>query len=214
MLGVPSAGMPRGGLLCSKGGLEEKKQVSADSSGTWGLTAAPCFHVSPGRAPWAPSSKHVVHLQRNVNTDPFYLTLNHGSFLLFISEHIEKPSTSAPQTPSFHFQVPATVTFAQLCANQAQSSQKLLFLSCLGPGLMLLLYFSLSLIFIWGKICFPGGSDGKKSLPPMQETWIRSLGWEDTLKKGMATHPSILARRIPWTEEPGGPQSMGLQSWT
>lgn len=108
-----------------------------------GAHCCPRFHVSPGRAPWAPSSKHVVHLQRNVNTDPFYLTLNHGSFLLFISEHIEKPSTSAPQTPSFHFQVPATVTFAQLRANQAQSSQKLLFLSCLGPGLMLLLYFSL-----------------------------------------------------------------------
>ena len=39
---------------------------------------------------------------------------------------------------------------------------------------------------------------------PMQETWTQSLGWEDPLEKGMATHPSILAWEIPWTEEPGG----------
>ena len=50
-----------------------------------------------------------------------------------------------------------------------------------------------------------------KNLPAMQETWVPSLGWEDPLKKGMATHRSILAWRIPWTEEPGRPQSMGLQ---
>ena len=37
-----------------------------------------------------------------------------------------------------------------------------------------------------------------------QETWVRSLDWEDSLEEGMATHSSILARRIPWTEEPGG----------
>ena len=43
----------------------------------------------------------------------------------------------------------------------------------------------------------------------MQETQVRSLGWEDPLEKGMATHSSILAWRIPWTEEPGGLQSMG-----
>ena len=45
----------------------------------------------------------------------------------------------------------------------------------------------------------------------MQETWVWSVGWEDVLKKGMATHSSILAWRIPWTEEPGGLQSMGSQ---
>ena len=48
-----------------------------------------------------------------------------------------------------------------------------------------------------------------KNLPAMQETWVQSLGWEDPLEKGMATHSSILAWRIPWTEEPGGLQSMG-----
>ena len=48
-----------------------------------------------------------------------------------------------------------------------------------------------------------------KNLPAMQETRARSLGWEDSLEKGMATHCSILAWRIPWTEEPGGQQSMG-----
>ena len=50
-----------------------------------------------------------------------------------------------------------------------------------------------------------------KSSPAMQETWIQSLGWEDPLEKGTATHSSILARRIPWTEDPGGLQFMGLQ---
>ena len=45
----------------------------------------------------------------------------------------------------------------------------------------------------------------------MQETQVRSLGQEDPLEKGIATHPSILAWEIPWTEEPGGLQSMGLQ---
>ena len=43
-----------------------------------------------------------------------------------------------------------------------------------------------------------------KNLPAMQETQVQSLGWEDPLEKGMATHSSILAWRIPWTEEPGG----------
>ena len=50
-----------------------------------------------------------------------------------------------------------------------------------------------------------------KNLPAVRMTWIRSLGWEDPLEKGMATHSSILAWRIPWTEEPGRLQSMGLQ---
>ena len=52
-----------------------------------------------------------------------------------------------------------------------------------------------------------------KNLPAKQETWVWSLGWEDPLEKGKATHSSILAWRIPWTEEIGGLQSMGLQSW-
>ena len=50
-----------------------------------------------------------------------------------------------------------------------------------------------------------------KDLPARHETQVRSLGQEDPLEKGMATHPSILAWRIPWTEEPGGLSSMGLQ---
>ena len=52
---------------------------------------------------------------------------------------------------------------------------------------------------------------GVKCLPAMWETRVLSLGWEDPLEKEMATHSSILAWRIPWTEEPGGLQSMGLQ---
>ena len=50
-----------------------------------------------------------------------------------------------------------------------------------------------------------------KNLPPKQETPVQSLGQEDPLEKGMANHSSILAWRIPWTEEPGRLQSMGLQ---
>ena len=50
-----------------------------------------------------------------------------------------------------------------------------------------------------------------KNLPAVQETWVRSLGVEDPLEKGMATQSSIVAWRIPWMEEPGGLQSMGLQ---
>ena len=50
-----------------------------------------------------------------------------------------------------------------------------------------------------------------KNLPAVQETWVQSLGWEDPLEKEMATHSSILAWRIPWTEDPGRLQSMGSQ---
>ena len=58
---------------------------------------------------------------------------------------------------------------------------------------------------------FPGSSGVKN--PPvtqeLQETWVRSLDWEVPLEEGMATHSSIVSWRIPWREEPGGPQSMG-----
>jgi len=50
-----------------------------------------------------------------------------------------------------------------------------------------------------------------KNLPAVQETRVQSLGWEDPLEEGIVTHSSILAWRIPWTEEPDGLQSMGLQ---
>ena len=64
------------------------------------------------------------------------------------------------------------------------------------------------------KYCNKGASlvaQTVKNPPTVQETWVRSLGWEDLLEKGMATHSSIIAWEIPWTEEPGGLQSMGLQ---
>ena len=53
-----------------------------------------------------------------------------------------------------------------------------------------------------------------KNLPAMQETQVRSLGLDDPLEEGMASHSSILAWSIPWTEEPGGLQSMVSQSQT
>jgi len=51
-----------------------------------------------------------------------------------------------------------------------------------------------------------------KNLPAMQETWVQSLGWENLLEKGMTIHFRIFAWRIPWTEKPGGLQSMGSQT--
>ena len=67
--------------------------------------------------------------------------------------------------------------------------------------------------FHWG---FPASSGIKNPLAMQkpQETWVWSLGWEDPLEEEMATHSSILAWRIPWTEEPGGLESMGSQSRT
>ena len=50
-----------------------------------------------------------------------------------------------------------------------------------------------------------------KNPPAMQETWVQSLGQKDLLEEEIATHSSILAWKIPWTEEPGGPQFIGLQ---
>ena len=61
-----------------------------------------------------------------------------------------------------------------------------------------------------GGGCFPGGSE-VKNLPTMQETWVESLGQKDPLEKGMASHSSILAWKIPWAEESGGLQFMGLE---
>ena len=53
-----------------------------------------------------------------------------------------------------------------------------------------------------------------KNLPAVQESQVLSLGWEDPLEEGKATHSSILAWKIPWTEEPGGQKFTGLQNWT
>ena len=50
-----------------------------------------------------------------------------------------------------------------------------------------------------------------KNLPAMRKIWVQTLGWEDPLEEGMATHSNILAWRIPWTEESGGLQSMVLR---
>ena len=55
------------------------------------------------------------------------------------------------------------------------------------------------------------GAQRAKRLPAMQDTWVRSLGWEDPLEEEMATHSSTLAWKTPWTEEPGRPQPMGSQ---
>ena len=71
------------------------------------------------------------------------------------------------------------------------------------------------MIFFWGIITIFWGASlvalTIKNLPAKQDTQVQSLGWEDPLEKEMATHSSILAWRIPWTEEPGRLQSMGSQ---
>ena len=66
---------------------------------------------------------------------------------------------------------------------------------------------SLGVNIIWASLV----AQMVKCLPAMRETWVRSLGWEDPLEKGMATHSRTLAWKIPWTEEPGRLQSMGSQ---
>ena len=63
----------------------------------------------------------------------------------------------------------------------------------------------------WSDLAAAAVAQMVKNLPTMLETWIWSLDQEDPLEKGLASHSSILAWRIPWTEEPGGLQSMGLQ---
>ena len=63
------------------------------------------------------------------------------------------------------------------------------------------------------QMIYTGGSEAKNP-HAMQETQVRSLGWEDHLEKEMATHSNILAWRISWTEEPSGLQSVELQNWT
>ena len=73
------------------------------------------------------------------------------------------------------------------------------------PALFLFVYF-LDKLYLIAQLV--------KNLPAMWETCVQSLGWEDPLKKGKATRSSILTWRIPWTEKPGGLQSMGLQSQT
>ena len=67
-----------------------------------------------------------------------------------------------------------------------------------------------TMVYSEPNLCFPGGSE-VKNLPVNQETRVGSLGQEDSLEKAMAAHSSILAWRIPWTEETGGLWSTGLQ---
>ena len=70
---------------------------------------------------------------------------------------------------------------------------------------------TISLILDAGAKAQKGHVIRLKRLPTMRETWVRSLGWEDSLEKEMATHSSTLAWKIQWMEEPGGLQSTGSQ---
>ena len=94
---------------------------------------------------------------------------------------------------------------------------KLIFMTDVNSGPISFFYrwlFSLPTQFIKGTNLFLRASlvaQRLKHLPPMRETWVRSLGQEDPLGKEMVTHSSILAWRIPWTEKPGRLQSTGSQ---
>ena len=80
--------------------------------------------------------------------------------------------------------------------------------------LFLQLLLMLSVTHTLLEVILPLVAEAVKNLPAMQETWVQSLCQEDPLEKGMATHSSILAWRITWTEEPGRIQSMGSQRQT
>ena len=75
------------------------------------------------------------------------------------------------------------------------------------PGVFMITFLGGQWCFLWASLV----AETVKNPPAMQETQVQSLGWEDPLEEVMATHSSILALRIPWTEEPGGLQSMGSQ---
>ena len=84
---------------------------------------------------------------------------------------------------------------------------------CLGRIFFLVLFHYIITLYNFPIFAFPGGS-AVKNPPVLQETqemWVQSLGQEEPMEKGMATDSSILAEKIPWTEEPGRLQSMGLQ---
>ena len=77
-------------------------------------------------------------------------------------------------------------------------------------------FLSDSVFSLWIIFCLTASLVAQlvKNPPAMQKTWVKFLGWEDLLEKGMATHSSILSWEIPWLEKPGGLQSMGPQSLT
>ena len=76
---------------------------------------------------------------------------------------------------------------------------------------LFLVFSSVKIDRTFKNLAFHGDSDGKDDMPAILETWVQSLGWEDPLEKEMATLSNILARRIPWMEEPGRLWFMGLQ---
>ena len=106
----------------------------------------------------------------------------------------------------------STVTLARGSLNQVQKwdgNETTIKRKLVDGKMVVVSNFTLTMKII--RVGFPGGSE-LKCLPAMWETWVRSMGREDPLEKEMATHSSILARRIPWMEEPGGLQSTGSQS--
>ena len=100
-----------------------------------------------------------------------------------------------------------TYIWLQTSDGWSRSNQKLEHLRTSRISLSLVLEALWGFFSVWASLSFslgfPGGSDGKESAA-VWETWVQPLAWEDPLEKGTAAHSSILAWRIPWTEEPGG----------
>ena len=132
-----------------------------------------------------------------------------------LCSHNNKISLTDKKVPSMHqhhdtsdlswisTKVPPFLRKTELGWKSGNMTQKLLFSQWI-------FYPFIYLPLITTSLGFPGGSE-EKNLPAVQETHVWSLGREDPLEKGMTTHSSILAWRIPWTEEPGRLQSMGSQ---
>ena len=112
--------------------------------------------------------------------------------------------------PSFLTCCPCPLWSPKVSKETSAANAPILFLS----KVLLVLHVRNPLVFelsAAGSVRRPRWFSGERICLPIQEMWVRSLGWEYPLEEEMATHSSILAREIPWTEKPGGLQSVGLQ---
>ena len=117
------------------------------------------------------------------------------------------PSSTLPLNTSYALQTPAPPLWTEKPENIFVSGRCIIFFFTTSATWEAQLLLACCLQNQWASLV----AQMVKNLPTMQETRVQSLGSEDPLEKGTATHSCILAWRIPWTEEPGWPQSMGLQ---
>ena len=135
-----------------------------------------------------------------LNSTPFNMAF-HSQTLVCTHHCLEHPP---------YLFLPGETLFLFQEATQMQPTFLIVFLPLIQAEFIHLPLFSSHLVHSTG---FPGGASGKGPACKCrrQETWVQSLGLEHSLEEGIATHSSILAQRVPWTEEPGGLQSTGSQ---